>query len=154
MGVCWRIMLIINPDTDLRKPALDTKIQELCQAILDDMRVQSAREQVEAFLEDDDARELYSAVAQKSEELHAKQNAGQELTEDDIKTFERLRTTAFSDTRVQQFSSARASLQEVEDRIVAYVEKTLELGRIPSESEVVRQGGGCCGGGGGGGCGC
>ena len=93
-------------------------------------------------------------MAQKSEELHAKQNAGQELTEDDIKTFERLRTTAFSDTRVQQFSSARASLQEVEDRIVAYVEKTLELGRIPSESEVVRQGGGCCGGGGGGGCGC
>lgn len=147
-------MLIINPDTDLRKPTLDTKIQELCQAILDDMRVQSAREQVEAFLEDDDARELYSAVAQKSEELHAKQHAGQELTEDDVKTFERLRTAAFSDTRVQQFSSARASLQEVEDRIVAYVEKTLELGRIPSESEVVRQGGGCCGGSGGGGCGC
>jgi hypothetical protein len=40
---------------------------------------------------------------------------------------------------------------------VAYVEKTLELGRIPNADEVVRQGG-CCGGGGGGcssgGCGC
>lgn len=147
-------MLIINTDTELRKPALDTKIQELCQAVLDDLRVQSAREQVEAFLEDDDARELYSSVAQKGEELHAKQHRGEELTESDVKTFEQLRTAAFSDPRVQQFSSARATLQEVEDRIVAYVEKTLELGRIPSESEVARQGGGCCGGSGGGGGGC
>ena len=148
-------MLIIDPtNTEIRKPSLDSKIQELCQAILDDPRVQSSRESVEAFLEDDDAREIYSAVAQKGEELHAKQHAGEELTSEDIQTFERLRTTAFSDPRVQQFSSARAALQEVEDRIVAYVEKTLELGRMPSESEVVRQGGGCCGGGGGGGCGC
>jgi cell fate (sporulation/competence/biofilm development) regulator YlbF (YheA/YmcA/DUF963 family) len=146
-------MLIIDPTNDTRKPSLDSKIQELCQAILDDLRVQSAREQVEAFLEDDDARELYSAVAQKGEELHQKQHQGEELTEADVKMFEKLRSTAFSDPRVQQFSSARAALQEVEDRIVAYVEKTLELGRIPNESEVVRQGG-CCGGGGGGGCGC
>lgn len=149
-------MLIIDPSNpDIRKPSLDLKIQELCQAILDDLRVQSSREQVEAFLEDDDAREIYSAVAQKGEELHAKQNQGEELSPDDIQTFERLRNMAFADARVQQFSAARASLQEVEDRIVAYVEKTLELGRIPSESEIVRQGGGCCGGGGGGsGCGC
>lgn len=147
-------MLIINTDTDLRKPALDTKIQELCQAILDDLRVQSAREQVEAFLEDDEARELYSSVAEKGQALHAKQQRGEELTESDVKTFEKLRAAAFADSRVQQFSNARATLQEVEDRIVAYVEKTLELGHIPSESEIVRQGGGCCGGGGGGGCGC
>ena len=144
-------MLIIDPSNDLRKPSLDTKIQELCQAILDDIRVQSSREQVEAFLEDDDAREIYSAVAQKGEELHHKQHNGQELTDDDVKTFEKMRAAAFADPRIQQFSSARAALQEVEDRITAYVEKTLELGRIPSESEVVRQGGGCCGGSGGGG---
>ena len=146
-------MLIIDPTNTTRKASLDSKIQELCQAILDDMRVQSSREQVEAFLEDDDAREIYSSVAAKGEELHAKQHQGQELTSEDIQTFERLRNTAFADPRVQQFSAARAALQEVEDRIVAYVEKTLELGRIPTEAEIVRQGGGCCGGSGsGGGC--
>lgn len=146
-------MLIIDPSNELRKPTLDVKIHELCQAILDDMRVQSSREQVEAFLEDDEAREIYSAVAQKGEELHHKQHQGEELTEEEVKTFEKMRAAAFSDPRVQQFSTARASLQEVEDRIMAYVEKTLELGRVPSEADVVRQGGGCCGGNsGGGGC--
>lgn len=145
-------MLIIDPNNTTRKPTLDVKIHELCQAILDDNRVQSARDQVEAFLEDEQARELYSAAAQKGEELHAKQHNGEELTDADVKSFEKLRAAAFADSRVQQFSAARATLQEVEDRITSYVEKTLELGRIPEESELVSQGG-CCGGGGGG-CGC
>jgi cell fate (sporulation/competence/biofilm development) regulator YlbF (YheA/YmcA/DUF963 family) len=131
---------------------LDQKIHDLCQAILTDAQVSSSREQIDAFLEDDDAREIYAAVMQKSDELQQKQRSGAELTDEDIIEYNRLRDRAFSDPRVQSFQMARGHIQEVEDKIVAYVEKTLELGRIPTPDEVVRQGGGCCGGGGGGGC--
>lgn len=146
-------MIIIGQETTERRVSAEDALRTLCEALLQDEQVQDARGVVDAFFEDDEARDLYAAVAQKSEELHRKQHEGEELTEADVKEFNRLRDRAFSDERVRAFSAARATLQEVEDRVVAYVEKTLELGRVPEEHEVVRQGGGCCGGGGGG-CGC
>jgi hypothetical protein len=47
---------------------------------------------------------------------------------------------------------ARGMLQEIESFIMAYVSRTLELGRIPRENELVANqgGGGSCGEG----CGC
>ncbi len=146
-------MIIIGEENDLRKPSIDDKIRELCEAILADATVVSAMGKVEAFFEDDAARDLYASLAQKSEELHHRQHSGDELTEEDITVYNRLRERAFSHPGVQSFTAARAALQDVEDRVVAFVEKTFELGRIPEESEIVRSGG-CCGGGGGGGCGC
>ena len=146
-------MIIIGEENDLRKPSIDDKIRELCDAILADASVAEARDQVEAFFEDDQARDLYASLAQKSEELHSRQHAGEELTESDIVTYNKLRERAFSHPGVQSFTAARGALQEIEERVAAYVEKTLELGRVPEEEELVR-GGGCCGGGGGGGCGC
>jgi cell fate (sporulation/competence/biofilm development) regulator YlbF (YheA/YmcA/DUF963 family) len=131
--------------------ALDQKIQELCHALLTDAQICSAREQIDAFLDDDDAREIYAAVMQKSDQLHQKQRSGQELTDEDIAEYNTLRDRAFSDPRVQSFQTARGLIQEVETKVGAYVEKTLELGRMPTPDEVVSQGG-CCGGGGGGGC--
>jgi cell fate (sporulation/competence/biofilm development) regulator YlbF (YheA/YmcA/DUF963 family) len=139
-------MIIIDGENNTRTSNLEEKIRELCESILNDAQVQSARDQVDAFLEDDEARELYAGVMQKSEQLHQKQQAGEELTDEDISAFNGLRDRAFGDSRVQNFSAARSSLQAIEDKIVAYVEKTLELGRVPEPEEVVRQGG-CCGGG-------
>ena len=49
---------------------------------------------------------------------------------------------------------ARGMLQEIESFIMAYVSRTLELGRIPKESELVAQQAGSGGGGCGEGCGC
>ncbi|MBP7949731.1 MAG: YlbF family regulator [Verrucomicrobiales bacterium] len=147
-------MIIIGEENSVRKIDLDEALRTLCAALLQNDRVQQAREVVETFLEDDEARELYAALTRKSEELHMKQHAGEDLTEEDVTDFNRLRDKAFSDDRVQAFSAARGALQEMEDRVVAYVEKTLELGRVPEEHEVLRQGsgGGCCSGNGG--CGC
>ncbi len=142
------------PDTaSTGTSALDQKINALCQALLDDSELKTAREQIEAFLNDDDAREIYSAVMEKSQQLQTKQRMGEELSDDDIHEYNRLRDRAFSDSRVQSFQMARGIIQDAEDKVIAYVEKTLELGRIPEADEVVRAGGGCCGGGGGGGCG-
>jgi cell fate (sporulation/competence/biofilm development) regulator YlbF (YheA/YmcA/DUF963 family) len=143
--------MTISDTTTATHSGLDSKIKELCQALLDDVQVQSAREQIDAFLDDDEAREIYASVMQKSEQLQNKQRSGLELTDDDILEYNKLRDRAFADPRVQSFQMSRGFVQEVEDKVVAYVEKTLELGRIPTEEEVVKSGG-CCGGGGGGGC--
>jgi cell fate (sporulation/competence/biofilm development) regulator YlbF (YheA/YmcA/DUF963 family) len=144
-------MIIIGDEPTQTNASIEEKLLELCQAILSDSRVNAARAQVDAFFEDDQARDAYATLAQKHDELHRMQHAGEELSESDVALFNKLRDRAFSNPVVQQFTSARAALQEVEDKITAYVEKTLELGRVPEEHEVTSSGGGCCGGGGGGG---
>ena len=143
--------LIIGVDDEVtRKADLGEKIRELCEALLTDDNVADARRSMDAFVSNPDATAGYAALVAKSEELQAREQSGGGVSEAEAEAFESQRRTVLSDPRVQSFMEARGMLQEVESFIMAYVSRTLELGRIPSESELMpKQGGGC-----GEGCGC
>jgi len=144
-------MLIIGADDDV-KPRLDLgeKIRELCEALLQDESVIDARNRVERFLQNPEATRGYAALANMGESLHQKQSAGEEISEEEADTFENLRREVLGDRAVQDFAEARNVLQEIEGMVSAYVGRTLELGRVPEESEFASQSGGSCGTG----CGC
>ncbi|HWB05125.1 MAG TPA: YlbF family regulator [Verrucomicrobiales bacterium] len=143
-------MLIIGADDEVR-PRLDLgeKIRELCEALLQDDGVQSARERIERFLQNPDATRNYAKLANLSESLHQKQMQGEEVTEQEAETFESLRDEVMSNPAVQDFAEARGTLQEIEGVIMSYVSRTFEIGRVPSESDIAPRGGSC-----GSGCGC
>ena len=138
----------------VESPELIGKVRDLCEAILSDPTYQRLMEQVEAFLNDDDAREQYRAASEFGQELQQKQRMGMELEAAEIALFEGQRDALFENPLIGNFLSAQRELSDMQSTLSAYVEKTIELGRVPEADEVANSGGGCCGGGGGGGCGC
>jgi cell fate (sporulation/competence/biofilm development) regulator YlbF (YheA/YmcA/DUF963 family) len=144
--------LIIGVDDDrAQKADLGDKIRELCEALLEDENVVSARGRVAGFMNNPAATAGYGKLAELSEQLQRKEMAGEPITEEEGQAFEALRKSTLSEPPVQAFMEARGMLQEIESFIMAYVSRTLELGRIPRENELVaNQGGGGCGEG----CGC
>ena len=145
--------LIIGVDDDrAQKVDLGDKIRELCEALLEDDNVVAARERVAGFMNDPAATAGYAKLAEMSEQLQRKEMSGEAIGEEEGQAFEELRRATLSEPPVQSFMEARGMLQEIESFIMAYVSRTLELGRIPKESELVAQqsGGGSCGEG----CGC
>lgn len=144
-------MLIIGADEDVR-PRLDLgeKIRELCEALLQDEEVQAARERIETFLNNPDATRGYAQLANMGEALQQKRMGGGEISEDEGAAFERLRGEVVSNPDVQSFMEARGLLEDIQGTIMAYVGRTLELGRVATERDVMPQGGGSCGSG----CGC
>lgn len=145
--------LIIGVDEDDRaqKADLGDKIRELCEALLEDDNVMEARQRVAGFMNDPAATAGYAKLAEMSEALQRKEMTGETISEEEGQAFEDLRKSTLSEPPVQAFMEARGMLQEIESFIMAYVSRTLELGRIPKENELTtgQSGGGC-----GEGCGC
>ena len=134
----------------LTVPSIEDKIQELCAAIVADDEVQEARTNAEAFLADEAAVGIYRQVALAGRDLEKKQRQGLELTDDEIEAFNQLQEKAETNPAVKDFQTAQQTLQDVAELIQAWVTKTLEKGRVPTEEEVFPEGSGGCGEG----CGC
>jgi cell fate (sporulation/competence/biofilm development) regulator YlbF (YheA/YmcA/DUF963 family) len=131
------------------------KTKELCAQIVSDPSFLKLQADVERFLNDDAARLQYQSVHERGEELHHKQHAGIELGAVEIREFESARDALFANEIARDFLSAQRELEGLQKEIGKYVSATIELGRVPTEDDLAKQGGGgCCGGGGGGGCGC
>ncbi|MEI8038590.1 MAG: YlbF family regulator [Verrucomicrobiota bacterium] len=132
------------------------KTQELCAAIASDPTFLKLQESVERFLSDDAARLQYQSVHERGEDLHQKQHAGIQLGVTEIREFEAAREALLENGVVQEFLEAQQELDGLQKEIRKYVSLTLELGHVPTASDLAEanSGGGCCGGGGGGGGGC
>ncbi|QQL43905.1 YlbF family regulator [Sulfuriroseicoccus oceanibius] len=143
----------MNTTTD--SPAIISKIKELCRELVNDDAVQKHSSQIDAFLGNDEAKAAYEEVSALGGQLQALQQSGQELKEEEIKSFEEKREALFQNEVVTAFLESQKALQDIHATVGTWVGKTLELGEVPSEADIAEaQGGGCCGGNDGGGCGC
>jgi cell fate (sporulation/competence/biofilm development) regulator YlbF (YheA/YmcA/DUF963 family) len=124
------------------------KTKELCQIILDQPNVRSARQQIDKFMSDDKAKAQYEGVVHKGRALHEKQQKSQALTGEEISSFEHERDALLKNPVAKGFIDAQEHMQGIHESINQYVAKALELGRVPAEDDF---GGGSCGDGG---CGC
>ena len=128
----------------------------LCEAIAADSAFQAMHADVEAFLSNDEAREAYKGVHEKGAELQDKQRIGVELTPQEMTDFELAREELMQNSVVTGFMQAQQELQMLQKQVNDQLGLTIELGRLPTEQEILdaSSGGGCCGGGGGEGGGC
>jgi cell fate (sporulation/competence/biofilm development) regulator YlbF (YheA/YmcA/DUF963 family) len=130
-------------------PTIETRIQELCEAIVADEEVCNARDQAEAFLADADAVTLYREMATMGRALHRKQHDGEEPSVIEARQFEDLQNRCDAHPAIVAFVEAQQVLQGIAETVNGYVTKTLEKGKVPTEEEVWGKSGGC-----GEGCGC
>ncbi len=124
------------------------KTRELCQALLDQPDMRSARQRIETFIGDEKARTQYEGLMAKGQALQQKQQRSMPLSGDEISAFEKERDELLNNPVARGFLDAQEELHNAHQTINQYVSKTLELGRIPTEADFGD--GGHCGDG----CGC
>ena len=127
---------------------IETKTNELCQAILDELSANGSRKRIDTFLADTTARSAYETLMSKGQVLQEKQHHGQPLDPTEIAAFESERDALLKNPVATGFLDAQEEMQELQSTVKKKVAKTIELGRIPAAEELSE--GGSCGSG----CGC
>src|SRR5258708_36317538 len=127
--------------------AILEKTRELCQVILDQPEFQMIRQQITAFMSDDEAKSQYQFLSEQGEVLQLKQQQGLPLTNEEIAEFENRRETFLTNPTAKGFLDARQQMQQMQESVDQYVAKTFDLGRLPEENDFQS---GSCGSGSGG----
>ena len=121
--------------TTTQNGAVPQKIRELCQAILDQPDLRSARQRIDAFVADEKARAQYEGLMTKGQALQEKQQRSLPLSGEEISSFEREREALLKNPIARGFLEAQEELHNVHKSVNQYVSKTLELGRMPTDAD-------------------
>ncbi len=120
-------------------PIIIDKALALCETILARPGFSSVRDAVNEFMKDDTARARYAAVNRLGTELAEKQQRGAELAAEEIESFKAAREELARDTVAAAFLDAQHQLHRLEATLHAYITKTLQLGRVPTESDFASE---------------
>ena len=112
------------------------KTKELCQAILDQPELRSAQQRIQTFVSDEKARAQYDGLMAKGQALQQKQRQSQPLSGEEISAFEKDREALLNNPVARGFLDAQEELHNVHHTINQYLSKTLELGRLPTETDM------------------
>ena len=127
---------------------IETKTNELCQAILEEIQSNGIRQRIDTFLADATARGAYESLMNKGQALQEKQHTGQTLEPAEISAFEQDRDVLLKNPVASDFLDAQEEMHDLQHSVQKIVAKTIELGRIPVAEDLAE--GGSCGHG----CGC
>jgi cell fate (sporulation/competence/biofilm development) regulator YlbF (YheA/YmcA/DUF963 family) len=127
---------------------IETKTNELCSAILEQIQTGGIKSRIDTFLSDATARGAYETLMSKGQALQEKQHHGSPLDPTEIAAFEKDRDALLKNPVAAGFLDAQEEMHELQSSVKKMVAKTVELGRIPT-SEDLAEGGSC-----GSGCGC
>jgi cell fate (sporulation/competence/biofilm development) regulator YlbF (YheA/YmcA/DUF963 family) len=126
---------------------IETKTNELCEAILEQLQAGGVRQRIDTFLADSTARGQYESLMSKGQALQEKQHHGQELDPTEISAFEKDRDALLKNPVASGFLDAQEEMHDLQHSLQKIVAKTIELGRIPVAEDLAE---GSCGHG----CGC
>ena len=97
--------------------------KDLCRALLEDERLKGVFSSIDAFMENDASKELFSQMQAKGEELQTKQQAGIELTAGEVEEYNKLREQMLEDPAAKAFVEAQESIQSVHQTIGSWVDE-------------------------------
>lgn len=127
--------------------ALTERLQAFCTALTATPEFDAIRLRVDQFMINDAAKRQYQDVSERGGHLEHKQSQGVTLDPAEIAEFEKQRDALLANPVARGFVEAQEEIQGIQEQVMTWVNKTLELGRVPEAEEV---GGGGCGHG----CGC
>ena len=132
--------------SELTNGPLLAKTRELCQTIVDLEAFQGLRQNIDAFMANEEAQSLYQTVASRGEALHQKQQMGQPLDPEEIAQYENDRQLLLGNEVARAFLDAQEQMHDIQQTITRYIRKTLEVGRVPEPEDFGTCGSGCsCG---------
>ncbi len=129
--------------------AITTKARELCEAIVGQPGFADLRAKLDAFMSDELLKFQFQLVNQKGEILAMKQNSAMPLDGAEISEFEKLRDEFLANPVARNFLDAQNEMTRIQTTVGNFLNKTFELGRVPTDQDL--DDGSCCNSGG---CGC
>ncbi|MCD6338798.1 MAG: YlbF family regulator [Verrucomicrobia bacterium] len=131
----------------LENGVLVEKTLALCKEIVALPDFAEFRKDIDTFLGDEKAQDLYREAAEQGESLYYKQRQGAPIDNAEIEQYEQKRQALFANDIARRFLEAQETMQRVQDLVARYVTKTMELGRVPGPEDFEGCGAGCsCGG--------
>src|SRR5580693_3043190 len=115
---------------------IENKTRELCETIVAQPQWSSIRTRIDTFLSDDTAKGQFDEVNRKGQSLHEKQHSGQPLNGQEIAEFEKQRDVLLKNPVARGFLEAQDELHEIQNSVQKYISKTLQLGRVPTDSDL------------------
>lgn len=119
------------------------KTLELCETIVSQPDFAALQNDIQLFLGDDNAKQLYQTVVEKGEHLHHKQHQGVTLSDEEISEYEDHRQAMLKNDTARRFLDAQESMRSVRETVTKYVNKTMEIGRVPTAEDFESCGHGC-----------
>ncbi len=138
-------MSIIIGETPTGTANYKDSAKDLCRAILDDPELKGVFSDIDAFMDDDDAKELFTAMQSKAETLQTKQGAGLELTAGEVEDYNKARDAMLANGKAKAFVEAQERIGSVHQTIGSWVSMVFELGRMPTDEEFEGHCGPGCG---------
>jgi cell fate (sporulation/competence/biofilm development) regulator YlbF (YheA/YmcA/DUF963 family) len=127
---------------------VETKTNELCEAILEEIKSNGIRQRIDSFLSDATAKGQYENLMNKGQALQEKQHHGETLDPAEISAFEKDRDALLRNPVASGFLDAQEEMHNLQHSVQKFVAKTIELGHLPSTDDLSEEG--SCGHG----CGC
>ncbi|MDP7010695.1 MAG: YlbF family regulator [Verrucomicrobiota bacterium] len=129
-------------DTEIgeNQPHLDMKpvkegTEQLCESIVNQEGFKELYAKIDAFISDEKLKYEYGTLNDRGALLQQKQQAGVEITEEEIVGFEKLRGEFMANPVAANFLEAQEEVQQVQDRIHQVIAKTFEIGRAPNQGD-------------------
>ena len=114
---------------------LQQKTRELCETILKQPEFQTIRANMDKFMADQQAQQLYQELSEKGQYLQHKQQQGVQLENTEIEAFEQQREKFFKNPVAKSFVDAQQQMHEMQDSVTKFVAMTFELGRVPEQKD-------------------
>jgi cell fate (sporulation/competence/biofilm development) regulator YlbF (YheA/YmcA/DUF963 family) len=124
---------MLNPD---EQSVLHEKTMELCHAILDQPAMVAARQQIDAFMNDERSRSDYQALVSKGQSLQDKQERSVALSDQEISDFESHRQRVLDNPVAAAFLDAQQTIQELKHSVNKCVSMALDNGRVPTAEDL------------------
>jgi len=135
-------LTIMEIDIKSPKELFEEKIRELCQSVADHKDFPEMCAHIKAFMEDEKAKFEYQMLNELGGMLQQKQAMGGEITDEEAGKFESLRDSFTNNPTAMNFMKTQERLQLIQEHILRHVQRTFEMGRVPTVEEM--QEGMCC----------
>jgi cell fate (sporulation/competence/biofilm development) regulator YlbF (YheA/YmcA/DUF963 family) len=122
---------------------IETKTLELCSTILEHLEANGVRKRIDTFLADTDARGQYEKLMNQGQALQEKQQNGHTLAPAEIYEFEKGRDALLKNPVASAFLDAQEEMNNLQHNVQKHINKTFELGRIPTTADLENACGTC-----------
>ena len=125
----------LEPQTCLDLKPIAKGTNHLCEAIVSQEGFVELYKKIDTFINDEKLKYEYSMLNERGALLQQKQQAGGEISGEEIAGFEKLRDEFMANPVAIQFLEAQEEVQQVQDRIHQVIAKTFEVGRVPQSED-------------------
>lgn len=123
--------------------AIDAKLEELAQSVLEQAAYKQCRQMIEDFSKDEASIQQYEQFVQLQEELQEKEQQGLSLTEQEMENYNQEERRIYDNDRIRKFIYAQKELISLQDALTEYFNKAIERGRLPQAKELKKVMHGC-----------